>query len=81
MEAVIRIQGESYRSRDYLEFGCVSMVTLKYRCSLCCNLVVLFYTRVLCAFWRTKDVFESHSNCNGRVSECCVENLSDYSHK
>ena len=36
------------------------MVTLTDRCSSRCNLVVLFHTRVLGAFWRTKDVFESH---------------------
>ena len=54
---VILVCGESYRNRDYLEFGCVAMVTLRDRCSLCCKFVVLFYTRVLSAFWRTKDVF------------------------
>ena len=36
------------------------MVTLTDRCSSRCNLVVLLHTRVLSAFWRTKDVFESH---------------------
>ena len=36
------------------------MVTLTGRCSSRCNLVFLFHTRVLSAFWRTKDVFESH---------------------
>ena len=36
------------------------MVTLTDRCSSRCNLVVLFHSRVLSAFWRTKDVFESH---------------------
>ena len=36
------------------------MVTLTDRCSSRCNLVFLFHTRVLSAFWRTKDVFESH---------------------
>ena len=36
------------------------MVTLTDRCSSRCNLVVLFHTRVLSAFWRTKNVFESH---------------------
>ena len=38
------------------------MVTRGDRCSLRCNRVVLFYTRVLSAFWRTKNVFESYSN-------------------
>ena len=46
-----------YGNRDYLEFGCVATVTLRDRCSLRCNLVVLFYTRALCALGRTKDVF------------------------
>ena len=50
IKAVIRIQGQSYRNWDYLRFGCVAMVTLTDRCSLRCNLGVLFYTRVLSAF-------------------------------
>ena len=70
IKAVIRKRGESHRNRDYLEFGCVAMVTLRDRFSLRCNRVVLFYTRVLGAFWRKKDVFESHSNCNGRRMLC-----------
>ena len=70
IKAVIRKRGESHRNRDYLEFGCVAMVTLRDRCSLRYNRVVLVYTRVLSAFWRKKDVFESHSNCNGRRMLC-----------
>ena len=50
IKAVIQIQGQSYHNWDYLRFGCVAMVTLKDRCSLRCNLGVLFYTRVLSAF-------------------------------
>ena len=54
---VILVCGESYRNRDYLEFGSVAMVTLRDWCSLRVNLVILFYTRALCTFGKTKDVF------------------------
>ena len=58
INAVVWKRGESYSNWDYLEFGCITMVTLRDRCSFRCNFVVLFHTRVLNAFWRTKDVFK-----------------------